>query len=277
MRRLAPLLVVLALFAAGCGGGGKASPQSILSETASNLAKIKSGTLGLSLLVSPRGTGVRGFGFELHGPFSIARSGLPVLRVAYTQIASGRQATVTLISTGRKGFVTARGKTYELPPSALDRLRTAAGSKSGVSGLNDLRVDDWVVNPKRVSCGAEAPAVEDCIQSKLNVVNAANDLLDVAQRVTGGVLPRIEGANAKQLRQSVRASKLSVRTGKKDRLLRSLVVDVDFGFQVPEILKNALGNIVGAKVHFALSVARANLPVSVAAPKNALPASQYPG
>jgi hypothetical protein len=127
-----------------------------------------------------------------------------------------------------------------------------------------------------VSCGAEAHGV-DCIVSRLDVVNAANGLLDVARRVTRSVLPRIEGANAKQLREGVRSSRLLVQTGKRDRLLRSLVLDADLGFRVPDILKQALGNIVGARVHFALNVARPNGPVHVTAPANALPPSAFPG
>src|ERR671935_1386454 len=100
MRKAPVALALLVALVAGCGGGGSQTPAGILADTAANLGKIKSGTLGMSLLVSPRGPSGHPFGFELHGPFSIAHSGLPVLHVSYTQIASGKRATVTVISTG---------------------------------------------------------------------------------------------------------------------------------------------------------------------------------
>src|SRR2546421_6643292 len=126
MRRRCLVLLALVPILGACGGAG---PGDVLSQTASNLGKIHSGTLSMRLLVTPRGTGQgQPFGFTLHGPFALARSGsLPRLRVDYTQIANGGQATVTVVSTGKSAYVLSNGRTRNLPASALGSLRGIGG------------------------------------------------------------------------------------------------------------------------------------------------------
>jgi hypothetical protein len=46
---------------------------------------------------------------------------------------------------------------------------------------------------------------------------------------------------------------------------------------VPESLRRALGEIVGAKIEFELSISDPNKPVSVPPPANPLPSSELPG
>jgi hypothetical protein len=72
----------------------------------------------------------------------------------------------------------------------------------------------------------------------------------------------IEGA-AEQLRKATRSTSFELRTGKDDRLLRRLRLEADFGLEVPRELREALGEVVGAKVEFRLGVDRPNTPVKV--------------
>ncbi|MFL5980545.1 MAG: hypothetical protein ACJ74R_02405, partial [Gaiellaceae bacterium] len=75
MRRAALLALAASLAFAGCGGG---HAHDVMSETAGNLGKIRSGDLTLRLVVSPR-EGTKGrIGFELHGPFALRRGSLPI-------------------------------------------------------------------------------------------------------------------------------------------------------------------------------------------------------
>ena len=143
MRRLAALLVVVGL-AAGCG---QSDSQRILSQTADNLGKIHSGDLTLRLVVSPR-EGTKGrVGFELRGPFALRQGGLPVAKIAYTQIAGDRKATATFISTGTNAYAEINGIAYELPASATDAVRRAAGGGKASGGLGRLEIDSWVDHP----------------------------------------------------------------------------------------------------------------------------------
>jgi hypothetical protein len=274
IRRGAPFLALVVLLAAGCGGGGDA--RKVLSQTASSLGDIHSGDLTMRLVVSPR-KGTRGrIGFELHGPFAIKPGGLPVAKIAYTQIAGSRQATATLISTGVKAYAEVNGKTYELPANSTNVLRQAAAGVGGGQGLGELRIDDWLEHPKVSGGGKVGGADTDHVTADLDVVAAANDLLALVRRL-GRAAPTIEGRSADQLRHAVRSSSIDVWSGKDDHLLRRLRLKVDLGFDVPDTLKRALGDVVGAKVDFDLAISAPNKTVSVPPPVNALPPSALPG
>jgi hypothetical protein len=269
--RAAPVLALLALVAAACGGGGDA--RQVLSQTASRLGDIHSGNLRLRLVVSPR-EGTRGrVGFALEGPFAVKAGGLPVAKVAYTQIAGDRQATATFISTGVKAYAEVNGKTYELPPESADLVRRAA---VGGGTFGQLEIEDWLDDPKVSDGGKVGGADTDHVTADLDVVAAANNLLALVRQL-GRDAPRLQGRNAEQLRDAVEASSIDVWSGKDDHLLRRLLMKVDLGFDVPGSLKRALGEVVGAKVEFELAVSDPNEPVSVRPPANPLPSSSLPG
>ncbi len=112
------------------------------------------------------------------------------------------------------------------------------------------------------------------MRAELNVVNAVNGLLEVARQFGGSNLPRVGDASAEQLQRAVRASSFELYSGEDDRLLRRLAMDVDIGFEVSEPLRQALGELVGARITFELSVTDPNEPVSVREPAGALPYSE---
>lgn len=261
MHRATSVAAAVALLAAGCGGG---SSTDVLSRTAQRLAKIRSGTLELRLLVSPK----RGspFGFRLHGPFSLGKPGsLPVLRVAYTQIAGGKRATVTVISTGSSAYVRTAGRTIRLTTTQTETLRNANGELGGEGALGSLGIENWFEDAKRSDGGKVGGAETDKVSARLNVVNAANSLLALLRRA-GRDVPTIQGAEADRLVAAVESSRIDVYSGKEDRLLRRLSIALDFGFRVPKTLRAALGNIVGARFEFELGIGRPNRPVHVSAP-----------
>jgi hypothetical protein len=271
--RRAASLVALVLFVAGCGGGGEASK--VLSDTGGNLGKLRSGNLTLRLVVSPR-QGTKGrIGFELHGPFALRDGSLPVAKIAYTQIAGAHEGTATFISTGTKAYAEVNGKAYELPASAAQSIRQAAAGGSG-SAFGQLRIDNWVRHPTVTDGGEVGGARTRHVFGDLDVVAAANGLLDLIRQL-GRDAPSIQGDQAKQLEQAVRLSSFDLWSGRDDHLLRRLLLKADLGLQVPESLRRVLGDVVGAKIDFELAVSNPNKPVSVAPPTNPLPSSQLPG
>jgi hypothetical protein len=281
VRRAALILCAARGFlAAACGGG---DAQSVLSVTASRLGEIRSGELTLSLIAEGGDTRA---GFELAGPFALPEEGrLPVGKLAYTQIAGERQATVTLISTGDEAFVEANGRTYVLPERQADRLRAVGGSlgeSSGSSGsggsgeasgrgLGTLGLDAWLLDPE-VSEGEPVGGTEtERISAELDVVQAANDLLALLAAFQGGRAAQIEGRDAETLRGATEAATIELLTGKEDRLLRSLVVDLRLSAGAPEGLREQLGPLGRAHFRLELGIANPNEPVSVEAPPNAEP------
>jgi hypothetical protein len=274
MKRLALLLVALtfAPVLAGCGGGGS---DNALSETASKLGEIESGVLVLRVLVEGTGELEGQAGFELDGPFALAQEGeLPVAEIEYRKIAGDESAEATFISTGDRAFVETGGQTYELPHSMVADMRASEEDGQGVEGLDELEIGDWMVEPE-VSDGGEVGGAEtDRIQSRLDVVAAVNDMLELARRLGAPNLGTLEGAGAEQLRSAVQSSSIDVFTGKEDRLLRRLAIDVEFGATGPPELEQVLGELGGAHLVFDLEIGEPNEPVEVAAPSDSQP---FPG
>lgn len=257
------LLGALAAALAACGGDGA---EEVLGETAANVGQIRSGVLDLALVVEPHDG--EPFGFEIRGPFSLAGDdGLPVLDVEYTQIANGERASVKLVATGGKAYAVVDRQAYELTDEQASSLRGAA---AGARGLEELALDDWIVDPEIGDGGVVAGDETERVRGEIDVVAAANGLLELA-RSFGTDLPAIEGTHAEQLADAVRSTLLEVHTGKDDRLLRRLLLEADFGLDVPRDLRAALGDVVGARVSFRLAVVKPNTEVRVGAPDSALP------
>jgi hypothetical protein len=277
-----PLILglAIALAVAACGGG---DPQSVLSVTASRLGEIRSGELTLSLIAEGGDTRA---GFELAGPFALPEEGrLPVGKLAYTQIAGERRATVTLISTGDRAFIEANGSTYVLPEKQADRLR-GVGASLGASGGSGgspgrgrgaLGLDAWLVDPQ-VSDGEPVGGAEtERISAELDVVRAANDLLALLAAFQGSQAARIDGRDADALRGATEAATIEILTGKEDRLLRSLVVDLRLRADAPDDLRERLGPLGRAHFRLELGITNPNEPVRVEAPPNAEPFPAHAG
>src|SRR2546423_5004318 len=266
--RLAAVLLAVAALATGCGQN---HAHQVLSDTAKNLGKIHSGDLTLRLVVAPREGTKGGMGSEWSGPSARRPAALPIAKVAYTQIAGAREATATFISTGTKAYAEVNGKAYELPPSAAETVRRAAGGIGGSGGFGGLDISSWVKHPTVSSEGDL-----DHVSADLDVVNAANGLLQLV-RGLGRDAPTIQGDEAKRLSDAVDSSSFDVWSGKQDHLLRRLLLKANLGLNVPPELQRVLGHVVGAKVDFELAVANPNESVSVPPPAHPLPSSQLPG
>jgi hypothetical protein len=120
----------------------------------------------------------------------------------------------------------------------LARLRAAAASaRSGVS----LDISDWISTTRRCGSG--------CVQGRLDVVPAVNTLLRLS-----GSSRTISGDEASALKAAARRASYRVLFS-HDHLLRALDLDVDIGFDAPTRLRQALGALVGARIHLELGVA----------------------
>jgi hypothetical protein len=250
VTRLASLLALAALGLSGCGSSGGSS---VVSQTGSNVAKIKSGVLDLRLLVTPHDGGAP-FGFELKGPFSLDSGKLPVARITYTQMANGNKASATFVSNGARAWIVSDAGTRRLTTGQAQALRMS-------ETLSGLDIGGWVKDAKVT----DGPAGTDLVRGKVDVVAAANGLSGVAALAGKGV-PSIEGADAKRLEEATRSSTVELISTKDDHLLRRLSMRADLGFDVPQTLRAALGSRVGARVDFRLAIAKPNSHVVVTGP-----------
>jgi hypothetical protein len=266
MRRVYFLVAALTLVLVGCGT--KQSAQEALSETAANMGKIRSGDLSLELTFRPRGAGKTGF--TLDGPFSFEEEPLVAGRLDYTQLRGEQGSeTATFVSTGQKAYVIVRGQAYELSPDTSAQLRVASTQLSS-SGLGSLDVGRWFEDPTLEDGGEVGGTETDLIRARLNVVEVVNTLVGIASQVRGESVAPVTGDDADQLRGAVESAQAEIWSGKDDRLLRKLELNIHFNAQqAPERIRN----LIGVAVHFEVEIDDPNKDVAVEAPANALPYS----
>ncbi len=275
-------VLALALLAAGalaaCGGGPSA--DEVLSETAGKLGDVRSGKLSMRVVLEPLERSRAGrVGFALDGPFSLGKqSRLPEARVAYTQIAGPREGKVVLVSNGREAFVESGGKAYALPPERANELESSSRAVRGREGLDGLRIDGWLDDAQRTDGGRVGGAQTDRVTAELDAARALDDVFALARRAGGGdAFPRIDRDGRRQLDDAVRESRVSVWSGREDRLLRRLELRVEFRAEVPRELRDDLGRLAGARLTFDLELGDPNRPVEVRTPEDPRPYAELAG
>lgn len=254
IQKAAVLFVAVGLLA-GCGGGDQ-NAEEALSQTANRLGEIRGGDLDFRLVLRPRAQGTKGaIGFTLSGPFELGQRGeLPEMRITYTQLAGPRRASATLVSDGQTAYAEALGRRIPLSEAEVAELRSATSQIQGSSGVASVALDDWIRDPELSDGGEVGGAQTDLVTAELDVVNATNGLLDLV-RALGQDLPRITGVEAERLQEAVKDTSFELWTGKEDRLLRRLRITADLGLNVPDQLRRALGELVGASFEFQLGLA----------------------
>lgn len=260
MRRGGAILAACAALA-GCGGGG-GDPTAVLRDAAASLSEVESAKpLRVRLEVDP--SDGEPFGFEIDGPFALCGDNrLPTLDVDYTQFAQGEEATVHLISTGDEAYVEVDGQTYEM---ADDGEAELAGTCDDLVGdVEELRVDDWV---------ADAEADGDRVTGELDVVTVVGDLADVARAFGRDDLAALDADDRRRLAEAVEDSTFELERG-DDGIIRHLKMEADVAFDVPEDLRDALTDLVGATITFELELDEPNTEVRVSAPDSPRPASE---
>lgn len=260
-----------------CGG---TSAQEVLDATASNLAKIRSGDLRLVMTASAGAGGEeRPVGFEVAGAFATARQAgeLPVARLRRTRVVGTSRESTTFVSTGRQAFLVVDGKAYEVPEPELEGLRAAEGSEEEAAGLARLEVAEWARSPEVADAGRVGGAPVQRVTAEVDVAKALSDVVAVANQVgaspSEGLAP-IDADGAKRLERAVRSARLEVLTGKEDRLLRRLRLDVTFAPEDLGELEAALGRLAGSRLHLEIELSGFNRKVDVDPPAGARPLSE---
>lgn len=241
---------------AGCAGdGGPAGPA--LAETAQNLEQVESGVLTMSVRMKPR-EGAE-FGYDIEGPVRLGKNGAPpVADVQYTQVANGEEETSRLVLTeDGSGWIERDGSRTNLTQAQVDELQ-ASGALLGREGLETLSFEQWIDDPKL----ADGPDGTDKITADLDVAAAMAGLSALAGLLQQDV--RLTAEQRNQVAEAVDDSSFELLTGEQDRLLRRLELGFSLEAEVPEKLREALGDdAVGASFSFLLELAGVNEPVRI--------------
>ncbi len=245
----------------------------MVSETAANLEKLRSGILELRLQVSPapgEEAEPQEAGFELTGSFQLPEEGqLPVADLEYTDLGAEEPTTQGFVSTGTAAFIEVDGQAYELTP---EQAQTLVGGSGEGELFAQASVEEWLREPQlHEGEGLDGTEV-DRVTGELDVATALNDLFAVAQSFGGGAgFQTIEGEEAERLENAVRSSHIEIIAGAEDRLLRRLLIEVELALDESLELAEVLGPLAGASFTLDMSISQPNQPIQVGEPADALP------
>lgn len=249
-------LVALALGVSGCGS--KSAGERALSNTASRLGRVRSGSLTMRVAATMPGRPAEPVGYALTGPFQLAApGGLPLARLDYTRLAGPRQAVVRVVVDGHNAWVVADGTTRPLPPDQVEQLR-ASGSGASGGAVAGVHLTHWLRHP-RVE---PADAGVDRITGDVDAGAALADMLSLSARY-GANTTALTKTDVDVLRRAARHAQVELLTGHADRFLRRLSLDVDFAAAANATLARALGQSAGPHLSIELAIADPNQPVHI--------------
>jgi hypothetical protein len=291
LRSVAGLLLALVASSglAACGSSGNPATN-LLRQTFAGNHRIASGNLSFSLAIVPSGSSaLKGpLTLSLGGPFQSQGSGrLPQSNFTLSLGTSGGTVSVTIVSTGTKGYVTFQGQSYELPPATFQRLEssfaqlgTSPGSSrgSGVLARLGIQPEHWLVNPQVVGNEALDGTNTTHIRAGINIPALLDDLNTFLKRASSvgatgaGSLPGgISAATRSRIAGEIESPSIDVWTGTTDKTLRRL--ELMLTLNVTGRAAALLGR--SAQVRLTMRYAQLNQPQTITPPASLQPYSQF--
>lgn len=293
--RLCTIFAVLLALAgvtllAGCGDGGGDSVDDILKGTFGSDAKVSSGRLDVALKADLEGVE------NLSGPVSLSLKGpfqngeddkLPKFDFTVGLNASGAAYTAGATSLGDKGFLRFQDQSYAVSDTLFEQFRKGyadsqkeADKKDDTPSFASLGVDPrkWLTDPKKAEDTEIAGTAVYHVTAGIDVGRLLDDVdrvlaragdLGVGGQNTPQVPQRITPAQRKVIADAVKSAKVDVFSGKDDKVLRRLALDVSF--TVPEAQQAKGGGLSAGKVVFSLQIDDLNEDQDVKAPANSRP------
>lgn len=257
---VAALGAVAAIALGGCSASGDGAAADPLVTAGPRLAGVRSGELHLRVAASAAGQAEKPVGFDIAGPFALADADgeLPRARLRLTPLAGGEQPPSVFISDGRSAKIETNGTVVPVPDEQIASMR----GKANGGALRGLDLASWVQDAVRRDGGTLDGVAVTRLDGRADVPVALADLFELAGSVGGAGLPRLERADADQLRNAVRSSQVEVLTGTKDGIPRTIRLVVDFAVSDPALARS-LGPLAGAQLEVLLDLRRPNQPVEI--------------
>jgi hypothetical protein len=251
---LLSLIAAVAVMFAACGGDDSAGGQEasastdvneLLRQTFTGSKDVKSGNLDLALRIEAEGgdTQLKGpVSVSLKGPFQTQGGGkLPKFKLDAAIEGGGQSIQAGATSTGDKGFVSFQGTDYALSDQVFQQFKAGfeeaqkqgADSSDGQS-LGSLGIDPrkWLTDPKNE--GDAKVGDDDTIKitggvdvaKLLDDINTALGKASSLGQVAGQVPQKLTDEQRKQVLDAVKDPRVEIYTGKDDRILRRMVVNL---------------------------------------------------
>jgi hypothetical protein len=294
MARTARLLPALALIVlscglAACGGGGSDdSPTDLVKQTFGGDHPIKSGKLDVRLRFDSVGlASLKGpVSLKLNGPFaSVGKGQLPRFDFNLEIGTGGTNLAAGAISLGDRGYLKLAGTSYAVSDQLFKQFKDGyeksakdSSAKSAAPSFASLGIhpENWLKDPKKA--GEEKVGGVDTIHvtAAIDIQKFLTDVSTLLGKAGSlgqgqGVPSSLTAQQRKDIAAAVKSTKLDIWTGKDDKTLRKLTLDVDIA--VPADVRKRAGGLESGKLSVSLLLADLNKPQTIAAPANAKPLS----
>ena len=246
--------------------------NALLADTFGGGKAVKSGRLNIGLAVDLKGLpNVNGpITAQLTGPFKTKKNEIPEFDLKLTISASGQSFSAGATSVGGKGFLAFQGTQYAVPDNVFAafqqgfksaKKQSSASNKKSNPSLKSLGIDPshWLINAKKAGeekiGGADTVHITAGVDVRkllgdVNLILARASKLGISQ--TQRIPTSITPAQIDKLANAVRAAKFDVFTGKKDEILRRLVLDL--GVDVPAASQASAGGLKSAQIKLTLQI-----------------------
>jgi hypothetical protein len=255
MSRLRPFTLLVALLAlvvgaAGCGGSGSEADSStdvnqLLEETFSGKKKVDSGKLDLKLRFEPESGDTGPVSVAVSGPFQTQGKGkLPKFDIDASLEGAGQSFKAGITSTGDKAFVNFQGTDYAVSDPIYKQFvagyeeaqkKASKGAGGDQPSLATLGIDPrrWLKDATnageakvgdadviKITGGVDVPRLLDDVNTALEKTRSLG--VQGAQ----GIPEKLTAEQRRQVEQAVKDLKVEIYTGKEDKTLRRMLIDL---------------------------------------------------
>ena len=297
VARLALALLATAaacVLLSGCGSSSPGNARSLLRQTFSGAHRVNSGRLVFALSLQPAGSSTltQPISLSLSGPFQSRGTGkLPASDFTVSISAEGHTGSLSILSTGTKGYVTMSGVSYQLPASSFQKLESnfssiassgsaSSSSRSGVLSKLGINPLDWLSNPQVVGSSTVGGAQTTHVRASVNVPALVRDLSTFLQKAaslgisgTSGLSSGLSAATQQKVASAVQSPSFDLWTGNSDKTVRRLQV----GLRLP--LSGQIATLLGGSkslgLGFTLQYSQLNQPQTITAPSKTEPYSIF--
>jgi hypothetical protein len=295
---LASLLAVLAMAVgvAACGGdddGGSGAAASsstdvneLLTQTFTGSKNVKSGNLDLALKIEAQGGNSQLDGpvtVTLKGPFQSQDGGkLPKFALEATFQGAGQSLNAGATSTGDKGYVSFQGTDYVLEERVFQQFKAGfeqaqQQNSSDKQSFASLGMDPrkWLTDPKNEGDAKVGDDDTIKITGGIDVAKLLDDVNNALAKAsslglgsTGQVPEKLTDAQKQQVVDAIKDPRVEIYTGKDDKILRRMVVDLG----VDDKSSNTSGTVA-----FDIAITNLNQDQDIAEPSDAKPFGELLG
>jgi len=288
---LLTLLLTMTLLVAACGGSDEEASSDtdvneLLKQTFTGSKEVKSGSLDLKMEIKATGGEDELDGpvnIRLAGPFEAQEGGkLPKFALEAAFEGAGQKITAGATSTGDKGYLSFQGSNYVVDDQVFQQFKAGfeqaqkQGSKENES-FASLGMDPrkWLTDPKNEGDAKVGDDDTIKITGGVDIARLLDDVNNALSKASslglggaGQVPEKLTEEQKRQVTEAVKDPRVEIYTGKEDKIMRRMVVNLGIDDQA----SGTTGTVL-----FDVSITDLNEDQEIAEPADAKPFGELLG